>query len=53
MRAIRKENGMKIALVAEGYPPMSGGVATSARRVSQELAALGHDVTVLDRKSVV
>lgn len=38
---------MKIALVAEGYPPMSGGVATSARRVSQELAALGHDVTVL------
>lgn len=38
---------MKIALVSEGYPPMSGGVATSAQRVSQSLASLKNDVIVL------
>lgn len=38
---------MRIALVSEGYPPMSGGVATSARRVAKGLAEAGEDVMVL------
>lgn len=38
---------MRITLLAEGYPPMSGGVATSARRLAVELVRQGHEVTVL------
>lgn len=38
---------MKIGFVAEGYPPMSGGVATSAQRVARELVRMGHEVVVL------
>jgi glycosyltransferase involved in cell wall biosynthesis len=35
---------MRIALVAEHYPPTSGGVATSAQRVARELVKLGANV---------
>lgn len=35
---------MRIALVAEHYPPTSGGVATSAQRIARELVKLGADV---------
>lgn len=38
---------MKILFVAETFPPTIGGVAQSARRISGQLAALGHDVHVL------
>lgn len=38
---------MKIGFVAEGYPPMSGGVATSAQRIARELVKMGHEVVVL------
>lgn len=38
---------MRIGFVTEGYPPMSGGVATSAQRIARELVELGHDVIVL------
>lgn len=37
---------MKIALVSEAYPPMAGGVATSARRLSREFVKQGHQITV-------
>jgi glycosyltransferase involved in cell wall biosynthesis len=35
---------MRIAIVAEHYPPTSGGVATSSQRVARELVKLGADV---------
>lgn len=38
---------MKIGFVAEAYPPMSGGVATSVRRISREFIKAGHEVVVL------
>ena len=38
---------MKIALVSESYPPMSGGVATSAQRVARQLRRAGCGVVVL------
>ena len=38
---------MKIGFIAEGYPPMSGGVATSAQRVAREFVKMGHEVTLL------
>lgn len=38
---------MKIGFIAEAYPPMSGGVATSVRRVSKELVKAGQEVVVL------
>jgi len=38
---------MKIGLISEAYPPMSGGVATSAQRVARNLVKAGNDVTVL------
>ncbi len=38
---------MKIGFVAEAYPPMSGGVATSVRRISKEFRKAGHEVVVL------
>ena len=38
---------MKIGFIAEAYPPMSGGVATSVRRISRELVKAGQEVVVL------
>ncbi|HFH9839315.1 TPA: glycosyltransferase family 4 protein [Streptococcus suis] len=38
---------MRIGFVAEAYPPMSGGVATSVKRLSKELIKSGHEVVVL------
>ena len=38
---------MKIGLISEAYPPMSGGVATSAQRVARNLVKAGNDVIVL------
>ncbi len=37
---------MKILFIAERYPPTLGGVATSAGRISEALARLGHEVHV-------
>jgi len=37
---------MKIALIAEAYPPMDGGVATSAQRLSREIAKTGNEMVV-------
>lgn len=37
---------MRIQIVAENYPPASGGVATSAQRIAENLVALGNSVTV-------
>jgi hypothetical protein len=38
---------MKIAFIAEHYPPTEGGVATSAQRVARELVNLGLDVHLI------
>lgn len=38
---------MKILFVSEAYPPMSGGVATSAQRVAREMVKLGMQVIVV------
>ena len=38
---------LKVALIAEHYPPTDGGVATSAQRVARELAKQGVSVQVL------
>lgn len=37
---------LRILIVSEHYPPASGGVATSARRISRALAETGCDVQV-------
>lgn len=37
---------MKICFFAEHYPPMDGGIATSAQRIAVHLKAIGNDVTV-------
>lgn len=38
---------MKIAIPTADYPPIEGGIASVSLHVSRELAALGHDVTVV------
>lgn len=38
---------MKVALITEQYPPIAGGIGTSARRVAQNLARLGANVEVI------
>jgi phosphatidyl-myo-inositol dimannoside synthase len=38
---------MKILIPTVDYPPIEGGIGTVALHVSRELAALGHDVTVV------
>jgi phosphatidyl-myo-inositol dimannoside synthase len=38
---------MRILIPTVDYPPIEGGIATVALEVSRELAALGHEVTVL------
>jgi glycosyltransferase involved in cell wall biosynthesis len=38
---------MKILLFAEEYPPHGSGVASSAHRIGQGLAQMGHDVMVM------
>ncbi len=38
---------MKILIPTADYPPIEGGIATVARQVARELAALGHEVTVV------
>ena len=38
---------MKITMISEAYPPMSGGVATSAQRLARQFCKAGHDVVVL------
>jgi glycosyltransferase involved in cell wall biosynthesis len=38
---------MRVAMIAEHYPPTEGGVATSARRVARSLLAHGIDLRVL------
>ena len=37
---------MKICFFTEHYPPMDGGIATSAQRISNNLKKLGNSVTV-------
>ena len=37
---------MKICLLSNTYPPDVGGLAVSARRTAQNLAAVGHNVHV-------
>lgn len=37
---------MKICFFPEHYPPMDGGIATSAQRIAVHLRAIGNDVTV-------
>src|SRR5262245_58207321 len=38
---------MKVTFITEHYTPDPGGVATSSRRVAQNLMLTGHDVQVL------
>ena len=38
---------MKIGFIAEAYPPISGGVATSTQRIARELVKLNCDVVIL------
>ncbi|MBI5093163.1 MAG: glycosyltransferase family 4 protein [Candidatus Hydrogenedentes bacterium] len=38
---------MNIVIPTADYPPIEGGIASVALHVSRELAALGHDVTVI------
>ncbi|MBN2312215.1 MAG: glycosyltransferase family 4 protein [Candidatus Hydrogenedentes bacterium] len=38
---------MKILIPTADYPPIEGGISTVALQLSRELAALGHDVTVI------
>lgn len=38
---------MKIAIPTADYPPIEGGISSVSLHVSRELAALGHDVTVI------
>lgn len=38
---------MKILIPTADYPPIEGGIATVALRVSRELAGMGHTVTVV------
>lgn len=38
---------MRILIPTVDYPPIEGGIATVALQVSRQLAALGHEVTVL------
>ncbi len=38
---------MRILIPTADYPPIEGGIATLALNVSRELAALGHEVTVV------
>lgn len=38
---------MKILIPTVDYPPIEGGIGTIARELSRELAALGHEVTVI------
>lgn len=38
---------MRILVPTVDYPPIEGGISTVATQVARELAALGHDVTVL------
>ncbi len=38
---------LRILIPTVDYPPIEGGIATVAYRLSRELAALGHDVTVV------
>ncbi len=38
---------MKILIPTVDYPPIEGGIATAAVQLSRELAALGHEVTVV------
>lgn len=38
---------MRILIPAVDYPPIEGGIGTVALEVSRELAALGHEVTVV------
>ncbi len=38
---------MKILIPTVDYPPIEGGISTVAVQVSRELAALGHEVTVV------
>lgn len=44
---------MKIGFIAEGYPPMSGGVATSAQRIARELVRLNCEVVILTFENTV
>lgn len=44
---------MKIGFVAEGYPPMPGGVATSAQRIARELVKLNCNVIILTYDNTV
>lgn len=44
---------IKIGFVAEGYPPMSGGVATSAQRIARELVKLNYNVVILTYDNTV
>lgn len=38
---------MKILIPTVDYPPIEGGIGTAALQLSRELAALGHEVTVV------
>ncbi len=38
---------MRILIPTADYPPIEGGISTVALQVSRELAAMGHDVTVV------
>lgn len=38
---------MKILIPTADYPPIEGGIATVALNLSRELAALGHEVTIV------
>ena len=38
---------MRILVPTADYPPIEGGIGTVALHVSRELAAFGHDVTVV------
>lgn len=38
---------MKIAIPTADYPPIEGGISSVSLHVSRELAALGHEVTVI------
>jgi phosphatidylinositol alpha-1,6-mannosyltransferase len=38
---------VKIVVPTADYPPIEGGISTVTRELSRELAAMGHDVTVI------
>lgn len=47
MTAPERKRPMRILIPTADYPPIEGGISTVTLRLSRQLAALGHDVTVV------